>query len=505
MVRPCLLACGKVLPNYLRLMDGVNKEHTIFMRCIYRLGVALAGLVIAPSLAMANEVDNVRLWAAPDHARLVFDMASATEAEVFALSNPDRLVIDLADSRLKVDMDSVDLENSAISKIRTGVQNGNDLRVVLDLNRVIEPKHFILTPNDQYGHRLVVDLEYPGESAVKNPIDPIEAKIREYEIAANRAWASGDGADIDSIIQERAQPHPKRDIIIAVDAGHGGEDPGAIGPSGTREKDIVLAIARQLQRIIDATPGYRAVMIRDGDYYIGLRQRTLLARDQKADFFVSVHADAFKSQRPKGSSVFALSKSGATSETAKWLAASENRSDLIGGVDGNLSLADKDEVLRGVLLDLTMTATLNDSLSVGSQILGQLGQINTLHKSQVEQAGFAVLKSPDIPSLLIETGFISNPEEERRLRDPAHQRRMAKAIFSGLSAHFLRSPPPTSLLAWQRDQRRGDSADEYRIRPGDTLFEIATRHEVPVQALKQANELNGDVIRVGQVLRIPST
>lgn len=236
---------------------------------------------------------------------------------------------------------------------------------------------------------------------------------------------------------------------------------------------------------------------------MGLRERTLLARKQKADFFVSIHADAFKSSRPSGSSVFALSQSGATSETARWLAASENRADLIGGVDGSLSLADKDEVLRGVLLDLTMTATLNDSLAVGRRVLDQLSEVNNLHKPRVEQAGFVVLKSPDIPSLLVETGFISNPEEERQLQNPRYQQRLAEAIFAGISAHFRRNPPPASLLAWQRDQRRGGEADEYRIQPGDTLSEIATRHQVPISALRQANELNGDVIRVGQVLRIP--
>ncbi|WP_227370163.1 N-acetylmuramoyl-L-alanine amidase [Halomonas sp. M20] len=465
-------------------------------------------LTISPLSALASDVDNLRIWAAPDHARLVFDLSGATKANVFSLNNPSRLVIDLDDSQLQLDTSRLDLSGSAISGIRTGKRNGDDLRVVLDLSREVDPKHFTLAPNDTYGHRLVVDLEYPGASAIQNPIDPIEAKIREQEIATDRALAeaqaSGDrDAQATLVAQEKAMPHPKRDIIIAVDAGHGGEDPGAIGPRGTREKDIVLAIARQLEKIISSTPGFKAVMIRDGDYYVGLRQRTLLARDQKADFFVSVHADAFKSPRPNGSSVFALSQSGATSETAKWLAVSENRSDLIGGVDGNLDLTDKDKVLRGVLLDLTMTATLNDSLAVGGQVLDQLGQINNLHKPRVEQAGFAVLKSPDIPSLLIETGFISNPDEEGRLRSSNYQRTLAKAIFAGINAHFRRNPPPASMLAWQRDRQRGGETNEYRIQPGDTLSEIASQHSVPVQSLRQANELNGDVIRVGQVLHIP--
>ena len=295
------------------------------------------------------------------------------------------------------------------------------------------------------------------------------------------------------------------DLVVVTDDNPRGEDPGAIGPSGTREKDVALDIARRLAAEVNRTQGFKAVLIRDGDYYLGLRQRTQLAREQKADFFVSVHADAFTSPRPQGSSVYALSQRGATSETAQWLADSENRSDLIGGVDGSLSLRDKDQVLRGVLLDLTMTATLNDSLSIGGQVLEQLGRVNRLHKSRVEQAGFMVLKSPDIPSLLIEVGFISNPDEERRLRDPVHQQGLATAIFSGLRDHFQRNPPPASLLAWQRDNQRSPTGNEYRIQSGDTLSAIAIRHGVPVNQLKQANDLNGDVIRVGQVLRIPSS
>lgn len=475
--------------NVIATLSGVGRR--------YLQRIASTALLLAISWcaltgpALAADVDNMRLWAAPDHARLVFDLSAPVEADVFTLDNPDRLVIDLADSQLQTDSASLNLDGSAISKVRTGVRGGNDLRVVLDLERRIEPRHFSLSPNDQYGHRLVVDLEYPGESAVK---DPIEDMIRAQEQGAQPPQATA---------QAKATPHPKRDIIIAVDAGHGGEDPGAIGSRGTREKDVVLDIACSLKRIIDAAPGFRAVMIRDGDYYVGLRERTRIAREQKADFFVSIHADAFSSARPNGSSVFALSQRGATSETAKWLANSENRADLIGGVDGNLSLRDKDEVLKGVLLDLTMTATLNDSLSIGGQVLDRLKQVNPLHKPRVEQAGFVVLKSPDIPSLLVETGFISNPQEERRLSDASHQRKLAQAVFSGIEAHFTRNPPPGSLLAWQRDQGRGQASNEYRIQPGDTLSEIAARHQVPVAMLKQANQIDGDNIRVGQVLRIP--
>lgn len=472
-------------------------------------------LVANISALQAATVESMRLWAAPDHARLVFDLSAAAPANVFSLDNPARLVIDLEESRLDTDVSTLPLEGSAIDAVRTGNRDGGGLRVVLELNRTISPRHFTLPPNDQYGHRLVVDLEYPGESAVENPIDPIEAMIRDQEIMAQRAGVQATaqlpGSQAAPPAEQRpaevqpAQPHPQRDIIIAVDAGHGGEDPGAIGPAGTREKDVVLEISRRLAAEINRAPGFKAVLIRDGDYYLGLRQRTQLAREQKADFFVSIHADAFTSPRPQGSSVYALSQRGASSETAQWLADSENRADLIGGVDGSLSLRDKDQVLRGVLLDLTMTATLNDSLSIGGQVLEQLGRVNRLHKSRVEQAGFMVLKSPDIPSLLIELGFISNPDEERRLRDPVHQQGLSTAIFRGMREHFERNPPPASLLAWQRDNQRRPSGNEYRIQSGDTLSAIAIRHGVPVNQLKQANDLNGDVIRVGQVLRIPSS
>ena len=493
----------------------VTRTKAINARSLRRLvlsAMAVLSAGLGTSLQAAT-VEGMRLWAAPDHARLVFDLSDATSAKVFSLDDPARLVIDLDDSQMDADADKLNLEDSAISTVRTGSREGNGLRVVLELNREVEPRHFTLAPNDQYGHRLVVDLEYPGESAVENPIDPIESMIRDQEIEAERASAQAQAGDSEQAsspedeptASDEAKPHPKRDIIIAVDAGHGGEDPGAIGPAGTREKDVLLDISKRMADTINAAEGFKAVLIRDGDYYLGLRQRTQLAREQKADFFVSLHADAFNSPRPQGSSVYALSQRGATSETAQWLADSENRSDLIGGVDGNLSLRDKDQVLRGVLLDLTMTATLNDSLSIGGQVLDQLGRVNRLHKSQVEQAGFMVLKSPDIPSLLIETGFISNPDEERRLRDPVHQQGLAEAIFSGLQSHFERYPPPASLLAWQRDNQRRPSGDEYRIQSGDTLSAIAVRHGVPINQLKQANDLNGDAIRVGQVLRIPSS
>lgn len=482
------------------------------MRVMRRLRRWLAGgvacslisLAFAPQ-ALAAKVENLRLWTAPDHTRLVFDLDSAATAKIFSLDNPERLVIDLAGSdvanaAVSRKLEKLNLEGSAVKSIRTGRQ-GNDLRVVLDLTRQVNPKDFTLAPNAKYGNRLVVDLEFPGESAVENPIDPIEARIREQEqLAAKRKLK---GEPVAAAPNIKASTHPKRDIIIAIDPGHGGEDPGASGPGGTKEKDVVLKIGKRLKRMFDAQPGFKAILTRNSDYYIPLRKRTEIAREQKADFFVSIHADAFNSPRPHGSSVFALSSRGATSETARWLAATENRADLIGGVDGSLSLNDKDEMLRGVLLDLTMTATLNDSLAAGSGVLANLGRMNTLHKSRVEQAGFVVLKSPDIPSLLVETGFISNPTEERNLNSGAYQEKLARSIFSGVETHFERNPPPSSLLAWKRSQARGGNGGEYRVKSGDTLSEVAQRHNVSMAALKQANGLSRDALRVGETLKIP--
>ncbi len=521
---PALAACGQVIIAWgllclrcLRRVASVRLDTEA--QPTSRVGGACWRRWVAGSLAFAclggatqasaADIHNIRLWAAPDHVRLVFDMSSPATANVFTLDNPDRVVIDIDSSDLSFDVGDLDLDGSAIDSVRTGTREGGGLRVVLDVNRHVVPKSFTLPPNEQYSDRLVIDLDYPGASAVSDPIDPIEAMIRDQEISAQRAQqeavVQGGGVEQPSQVAAtvEAQPHPKRDIIIAVDAGHGGEDPGAIGPSGTREKDVVLEIARKLKNRIDDTPGFKAILTRDDDYYVGLRQRTLIARQQKADFFVSIHADAVRSSQPYGSSVYALSQGGATSESARWLAASENQSDLIGGVDGSLSLDDKDEVLRGVLLDLTMTATMNDSLATGGQVLDQLGRINKLHKSRVEQAGFVVLKSPDIPSLLVETGFISNPKEEAQLRSSGHQAQLAQAIFAGIVAHFRQHPPPSSLLAWQRDQGRGGASNEYRVRAGDTLSTVASRNGISMQALKQANGLDSDILRVGQVLTLP--
>lgn len=440
-------------------------------------GGALALLLWSGVLLAGTGVEGARIWPAPDHTRLVLDTAGKVDHNVFSLSAPSRLVIDLKNVDLKTDFSALDLSGSPIQRIRSARRNGDDLRVVLDLKSNIKPRSFQLEPNQQYGHRLVVDLIDEGGLKTQKAAQPTVTQ----------------------------SPNGKRDIIVVIDAGHGGEDPGAIGPRGTREKDVVLSMAKTLQSLINQKPGFTAKLTRTGDYYIDLRGRTLLARKHNADLFVSMHADAFRTPQPRGASVFALSQRGATSESARWLAQSENSSDLIGGA-GGVSLSGRDEMLAGVLLDLSMTASINSSLGVGSSILGRLGNVTRLHKPGVEQAAFVVLKSPDIPSLLVEAGFISNPEEERNLASSAYQRKLANAVFDGIHDYFSKTPPPGTLLAYQKASRQGgNTAGQYRIRRGDTLSGVARENQTTVSELMRFNGLNDDRVMVGQTIRIPAS
>ena len=442
-----------------------------------RIALFILFALMASVVNAATQIEGLRIWPAPDHTRLVLDTAGTVDHNVFSLSGPARLVIDMKNTSLKTDFSQVDLSGSPIQRIRSAPRNGTDLRVVLDLKSDIKPRSFVLEPNQQYGHRLVVDLIDEAGSRLERAASPTVTK---------------DSAG-------------KRDIIVVVDAGHGGEDPGAIGPRGTREKDVVLKMAKTLAALIDKQPGFTAKLTRTGDYYIGLRNRTILARKYNADLFVSVHADAFRTPQPNGASVFALSQRGATSETARWLAQSENRSDLIGGA-GGLSLEGRDEMLAGVLLDLSMTASINASLGVGSSVLGKLGGVANLHKPGVEQAAFAVLKSPDIPSILVEAGFISNPKEEKDLASEWYRDRLASAMMDGIHDYFRRTPPPGTLLAWQKENNRDDGrVSQYRIQRGDTLSGVARENQTTVSELMRFNGMNDDRVMVGQTIRIPSS
>lgn len=451
------------------------------------IAVILA-LCTVPIARAMTDVDSVRIWRAPDHTRLVFDLSAPAQHKLFTLDNPSRIVIDLKDTRLKASLSNLQIDKTPIKKVRSAPRNGKDLRVVLDLTAQIQPKSFLLKKHGDKNDRLVVDL-----------FDRRKVKEKTVPKAVSQA-------------------QKQRDIIIAIDAGHGGEDPGALGPKigkrRLREKDVVLAISKQLATLINAEKGYRAELIRTGDYYIGLRKRRNLAREKRADLFVSIHADAFKNPKARGASVFALSRRGATSETARFLAQKENEADLIGGV-GSVSLDDKDAVLRGVLVDLSMTATLGSSLQVGSKVLSNMDSVARLHKQQVEQAGFAVLKSPDVPSILVETGFISNPDEAKKLNSQYYRRNLSKAIFKGIKEHFSAFPPAGTYVAAVQNGsvqvaavnggKTGRQAREHIIARGDTLSAIARRYDVSVRDLQKANRLNGSSIKVGQRLKIPAS
>lgn len=439
----------------------------------------------------ASEIKSVRLWRAPDNTRLVFDLSGPVQHSVFTLSAPERIVIDLSGAKLATSFDSLALSNTPITSVRSAQRSANELRVVIDLSRTVSPKSFTLAPNQEYGHRLVLDLFDQGADAAPGPAVAAKPAV---QVVPNQP-----------AVRAPTPASGRRDVVIAIDAGHGGEDPGAIGPRGVREKNVVLSISRELQRQINAIPGFKAELVRTGDYFIPLRRRTEIARRHGADLFVSIHADAAPRASASGASVFALSDRGATSETARWLADSENRSDLIGGA-GNVSLDDKDRMLAGVLLDLSMTATLASSLNVGQKVLSGMGQITHLHKKRVEQAGFMVLKSPDIPSILVETGFISNPGEAAKLQTASHQAALARAIANGIKQFFEQNPPPGTRIAWMRDSGQiKPVAREHVVASGESLALIAQRYQISLSALRSANNLRSDVIRAGQLLTIPPT
>lgn len=459
------------------------------------IGVSVLLAFVAGEVSAATQIKSVRIWRAPDNTRLVFDLSGPIQHSLFTLSAPNRIVVDINGAQMSAALEKLKLSNTPITAVRAAQRSPTDLRLVLDLKNQVTPKSFVLPPNQQYGNRLVVDLYDQGADiapdvpATPTPNVPATPVSPAQSVAKIPAPSSGG----------------KRDIVIAIDAGHGGEDPGALGPNGLHEKNITLAIARELQRQINQMKGFRAELTRTGDYFIPLRGRTAIARKKGADLFVSIHADAAPSRSAFGASVFALSDRGATSETARWLADTENRSDLIGG-DGGVNLDDKDKMLAGVLLDLSMTATMSSSLDVGHKVLTNVGRVTSLHKRRVEQAGFMVLKSPDIPSILVETGFISNPNESQKLASSSHQQALARSIASGVRQYFVQTPPPGTYIASQRDGGQlATGPREHVVRPGESLGMIASRYDVSAASIRSNNALKTDSLKVGQVLKIPGT
>ena len=405
----------------------------------------LALFLPASCLAAQVEVQDLRVWPAPDNTRVVFDVSAPVQYQLFTLEHPNRVVIDINDAKSAGPLAlAPGIDRKLLTGIRYARRGNGDLRVVFDVSHPVKLRSTVLQPNQQYGNRLVVDL-------VDDPAAVATAAPDNSSMTAGTVARQTNRADrTDQKVSQRANG---RDIVVAVDAGHGGDDPGATGPHGTREKNVVLQIARKLAAVINKENGMRAVLTRDGDYFIPLRQRMEKARAMKADLFVSIHADSYRDPRVRGSSVYVLSQRGASSEQARWLADQENASDLIGGV----TLENKDTLLKSVLLDLSQTASIEASIHVADDVLDHLDDVGKIRKREVQHAGFVVLKSPDIPSILVETAYITNPTEERNLRNPQHQMELAKAIAGGIGEYFDNNPPPGTILALHRQNRVADN------------------------------------------------
>lgn len=494
--------------------------HSLLSVLAFAAALLLGDIAIAATKSQSAgyqqaSVNNLRLWRDKEYTRIVLDLNAAVKYSLSQASNPDRIYVDISNTALKVSLDRLALARTPVDIVRSSVINDKDLRLTLELKQKVLPKTFFLKKEGKSGDRLVIDLyDLKGsdlrESAVQS--SPAESD-KVTPAAAEQAAVMEEPVGIEALVGDAptenakaaAKLSGKRDILITVDAGHGGQDTGALGPNGLREKDITLAIAKELVAALNAQPGFSAHLTRRDDIFIPLKVRRNIARDKKADLFVSIHADAFTNPLARGASVFALSRKGATSETARFLAQHENESDAIGGVAG-VSLDDKDAVLAGVLVDLSMTATVNTSLLIGNQVLKSIGGIATLHGRHVEQAGFLVLKSPDVPSLLIETGFISNKEESRKLATAAYRTQMAQAIVKGLRQYYTLHPPVGTYLAELKGGKSSIAVErEHLVVRGDSLSNIAARYNVKQSQLAKYNGLATNAsVKLGQTLKIPA-
>lgn len=444
--------------------------------------------------AQAAEVRGVRVSSDASRTRVVVDLSGSVDYKLFQLSNPGRVVLDFDDSSL-ADGFKAPGDSGVLKGVRTGHHGKHGLRMVLDLKSGAKPSSFKVPPGDGHGYRLVVDLAPTGEAGNTAVVTPPPEKNLNGRQSTIRAAKLLQGA---------------RKIVVAIDAGHGGVDPGARGHKGTREKDVTLAVAKKLARLVDRQPGMTAVLTRDDDTFIPLKRRYQIARQHNADLFISVHADAFTRSDAKGSSVWVLSTHGKVSEAARWLADRENRADLLNGA----LVDDHSDQLASVLLDMQQNYAIGASQVIAKNVLQALARLGPTHRDHIERANFVVLRSPDVPSILVETAFITNPEGERKLRNPAYQEKLASAILGGVKQYFESAPPPGTWFALQARKRRGElvaSSDAggdggiYKVSRGDTLSSIAHQYGVSVSALKSANNMNGDGIRAGTVLAIPAS
>jgi len=430
-----------------------------------RLTLVSLILLLSSAAKAGSTVENVRIWSENDKTRVVLDLSRSVDHNIFTLRSPDRLVIDLKDSRLAESLKRLPDGEGTVRSIRSAIRSNGQLRVVLDLSQGVRSRSFTAGPNSQYGDRLVIDLTRTGN------LQTVKRASEEYR--------------------------PGRDIVIAIDAGHGGHDPGALGRR-SKEKDLVLSISKELAKRVNAEPGMSAVLVRDRDVFVEHRDRIAIARQSKADLFVSIHADAFTDSRANGASVFALNLKGANDEAAMQLGRREKAPVSVGGV----SLHDKDEVLASVLFDLSQNASLSASLDVGAKVSREMGHVAKMHSKEVKQKSLLVLKAADMPSILVETGFISNSSEEKKLRDKKYQGRLASAVLAGIRSYFYTNPPPATQIAM--DMRRTPSSQvRHVISSGDTISEIAERYNVSPAAIRRANKLSTDKIRIGQTLNIP--
>ncbi|MDR6934749.1 N-acetylmuramoyl-L-alanine amidase [Luteibacter sp. 3190] len=508
---------------------------------------------MAPAASHAADVKAARVWAGPEYTRVVFDLSGPATYKMSQGDTPGSVVLDIAGSAIAGDFAAPG--GQGLFKSMTAGKQGAAARMVATVDPKAKPKSFLLKPAGDYGYRLVLDL-YPGGQS-----DPGDNPVTDD--APSIADASADAPVATPVRATRGKTVPpgkppllaaERKVVVAIDAGHGGEDPGARGATGLREKDVTLQVARELADQINRQPGMQAVLTRNGDYFIPLKRRYQIAREHNADMFVSIHADAFKNSDAKGSSVWVLSPRGKTSEAARWLADRENRADLVGGV----SLDDKDDTLAAVLLDLQQGYAMQASESIAGNVLKALGRLGPTHRGYVERANFVVLRSPDVPSILVETAFITNPDEERRLRDDGHRRSLATAVLGGVRNYFESMPPPGTWFAAQAARRNGTSVasaapaaaqdddapaapppratppkkaadkvvakadkpapapakpsgraddnvrDVHRVNRGETLTGIAQQYGVSVGALKMANKMTDNNVRIGTVMVIPS-
>ena len=415
-----------------------------------------------------NSIESVRVWPSPDKTRVVFDLSETPEYSYFMLNQqkPYRLVIDFNNTKLNTGLTNLGKDSLLVRKVRTSSpKNNRSSRIVIELNSKTEPNLFVLPANESYKDRLVVDL--PGKSVER----------------------SGPAKSIDEL--------KDRKVTIAIDAGHGGDDPGSIGPRGTYEKNVVIKIARALAKMINDDPGMQAFLVRTGDYYLGLNERPQKAWDAKADFFVSIHADAFRTPQPRGGSVWVLSKRRADSEVGRWLENREQESELLGGVTDILSKNSHEPYLAETLLDMSMDSSIAGAYSAARHIIDEMSAVTKMHKTKPQAASLAVLKSPDKPSLLVETGFISNPDEERLLTSNAHQQKMARALYNGIRRYFVSNPIDNTYLANQ-------NSFTYTVKSGDSLSVLAQRYNTTVKAIKTENNLRSNVLKIGQKITIPS-